>query len=228
MYDNTKHLNERSVGVLDTNRMKKAAEWFYSNVFKDEVIRARSQQPAERVPPLIRTARALENGTKSGWQSRESIFMKQAKLLANYEDDYEYHCSVVRYYPTYQSLTDQELRGYFSWRTKLRKGDIRKTSLSYAFLYIYELINQVGVTDPMDGYRKLEHFRDAYGQVDDSILPYLGRWLTDYAVYFELDSNLLAGLPQVIFDRSITVLEHIQDQDPAKIIYAVKQLSPKW
>ena len=228
VYDNTKHLNERSVGVIDTNRMKKAAEWFYSNVFKDEVIRPRSQQPVERVPSLIRTARALENGTNSGWQSRESIFMKQAKLLANYEDDYEYHCSVVRYYPTYQSLTDQELRGYFSWRTKLRKGDIRKTSLSYAFLYIYELINQVGVTDPMDGYRKLEHFRDAYGQVDDSILPYLGRWLTDYAVYFELDSNLLAGLPQVIFDRSITVLEHIQDQDPAKIIYAVKQLSPKW
>ena len=70
--------------------------------------------------------------------------MKQAKLLANFEDDYSYEGNVVRYYPTYQALTDQELRGYFSWRTKLRRGNIQKTCLSFAFLYIYELINQVG------------------------------------------------------------------------------------
>ena len=30
----------------------------------------------------------------------------------------------------------------------LRRGEIRKTSLSFAFLYIYELINQIGVPDP--------------------------------------------------------------------------------
>ncbi len=33
--------------------------------------------------------------------------------------------------------------------------DLQETSLSYAFLYIYELLNQIGVADPMDGYRKL-------------------------------------------------------------------------
>ena len=44
-------------------------------------------------------------------QSRESIFVKQGKLLANYEDDYVYDRPVLRYFPTYQSLTDPELRG---------------------------------------------------------------------------------------------------------------------
>ena len=146
---------------MDTNRMKKTAEWFYSTVFKEESIRPRPTQPAERIPSLIRAARSLENTAGSGWQSRESVFLKQAKLLVHYEDDYDYRDSVVRYYPTYQSLTDPELRGYFSWRTKLRKGDVCKTSLSYAFLYIYELINQIGVSDPMDGYQKLTDFRDA-------------------------------------------------------------------
>ena len=180
------------------------------------------------MPALIRTARSLENGTNSGWQSRESIFIKQAKLLAGYEEDYPFQGSIVRYYPTYQSLTDQELRGYFSWRTKLRRGDVQKTSLSFVFLYIYELINQIGVSDPMDGYRKLTEFRDTYGKIDESILPYLARWLSDYVVYFDLDANLLAGTPQVIFDRSITVLDNIHSQDTDKIIYAVKQLSPKW
>ncbi|MFR0734294.1 MAG: TerB N-terminal domain-containing protein [Oscillospiraceae bacterium] len=33
---------------------------------------------------------------------------------------------MLHYYPTYQSLTDPELRGYFSWRTKLRRGDVQK------------------------------------------------------------------------------------------------------
>lgn len=213
---------------MDTNRMKKAAEWFYGTVFKDEPIRPKNPQPAERVPSLIRTARSLENNVNNPWQSRESIFLKQAKLLVNYEDDYAFQANIVRYYPTYQALTDQELRGYFSWRTKLRKGDIQKTSLSFAFLYIYELINQIGVADPMDGYRKLKAFQDTYGQIDGSIVPYLKEWLVDYIVYYGLDVNLLADLPQVIFDRSLTILENIKDQDAPKVIYAVKQLAPKW
>lgn len=213
---------------MDTNRMKKTAEWFYSTVFKDESIRPRPTQPAERIPSLIRAARSLENTAGSGWQSRESVFLKQAKLLVHYEDDYDYRDSVVRYYPTYQSLTDPELRGYFSWRTKLRKGDVCKTSLSYAFLYIYELINQIGVSDPMDGYQKLTDFRDAYSRLDKGILPYLDRWIPDYMIYYGIDAGLLPESRQIAFDRSITVLEHIQDQPPEKVMYAIRQLSPKW
>lgn len=213
---------------MDTNRMKKAAEWFYSTVFRDEAIKPRTYAPVEKIPSLLRTARSLENSPNNAWQSRESIFLKQAKLLVNYEDDYNFEGSVVRYYPTYQALTDQELRGYFSWRTKLRKGDIQKTSLSFAFLYIYELINQVGVADPLDGYQKLKAFRDSYGQLDEGILSYLRKWMTDYVVYYELDANLLGDSQQVIFDRSITVLDLVQEQEEAKVIYALKQLAPKW
>jgi len=208
--------------------MKVAAEWFYNTVFKEESIQPRAPQRKERLPSMLRTARSLEKGASQIWQSRESIFMKQAKLLANYEDDYDYSGSVTHYYPTYQALTDQELRGYFSWRTRLRRGEVRETSLSFAFLYIYELLNQIGTADPMDGYRKLVEFRDAYGQLDANILPYLKRWLVDYVVYYGLDAALLASSPQVTYDWSITVLEHIQEQDTAKIIDAVKQLSPKW
>lgn len=212
---------------MDTNRMKKTAQWFYDTVFRDEAVKPRTCAPAEKLPSLLRAARSLEE-IPGRWQSRESIFLKQGKLLASYEDDYEYKKSVVRYYPTYQSLTDQELRGYFSWRTKLRKGDVQKTSLSFAFLYIYELINQIGIENPLEGYRKLKDFRDAYVPLDDSIAPYLARWMTDYVVYYGLDANLLADAPQVVFDRSLSVLDLIQEQEEAKVMYAIKQLAPKW
>ena len=214
--------------MLDNNRMKYTAQWFYDKVFKDEPIKPRREVPVEKLPSLLRTARSLENSSGNQWQSRESIFLKQAKLLANYEDDYPFHGDVVRYYPTYQALTDQELRGYFSWRTKWRKGNHQKTSLSFAFLYIYELINQVGVTDALEGFEKLTAFRDIYGAFDAGILSYLDKWITDYVIYYNLDPNLLADSKQVLFDRSICVLDLIQEQDDEKVMYAIKQLAPKW
>ncbi len=213
---------------MDTDRMKKAAQWFYSTVFQDEAIRPRQAEPAQTLPALLRTARSLENGNGLRWQSRESVFLKQAKLLAGYEDDYAFQGSVIRYYPTYQSLTDRELRGYFSWRTQVRKGDIRKTSLSFAFLYTYELLNQIGVAGPMEGYCKLRAFRDAYGNLDKGILPYLNRWLADYVVYYGLDPALLSNEPQAVLDRSAAVLEHIAGESETAVMAAVKQLAPKW
>lgn len=213
---------------MDANRFKKTAEWFYSNVFRNEAIRPQAAPAAEKVPSLLRTARSLETSMTNQWQSRESIFLKQAKLLANYEDDYEFLGTVVRYYPTYQALTDQELRGYFSWRTKLRGGDIQPTSLSFAFLYIYELINQIGVTDPMDGYCKLKAFQDRYGQIDSKILSYTSKWLTEYVIYYNLNPILLQDSQQVLFDKSITVLDQIQSQDDPAVMLALKHLSPKW
>lgn len=208
--------------------MKIAAEWFYEKVFSDEAITPKKEPPRECLPSLLRTARSLEGGPQNSWQSREAIFLKQAKLLASYEDDYEFSGQVTRYYPTYQALTDQELRGYFSWRTRVRRGDIRKTSLSFAFLYIYELINQVGVEDPLEGYQKLIHFRVVYGALDDSILPYLKRWMADYVVYYDLPPALLVDSPQVQLDGSIAVLERMAEESPAAIMEALKQLPLKW
>ena len=174
---------------MSGNRNKEAAQWFYTMiqrqtptagnredsgaVYRDEAIRPRVQPPAEKLPSLLRAARSLENQNFGFLQSREIVFIKQAKLLANYEDDYAYSGNVVRYYPTYQSLTDQELRGYFSWRTKLRRGEVQQAPATFAFLYIYELLNQIGVEDPMEGYRKLKAFETDYGQLDGTVLPYL-------------------------------------------------------
>lgn len=214
--------------TVDIKSMKAVAEWFRQTVFQDETIRPRQARRPERLPRLLREARSLESRSVEYWQSRSMVFLHQAKLLADYEDDYVFSGRVQYYYPTYQALNDQELRGYFSWRTKLRRGELLETSLSFAFLYIYELINQIGAADPMDGYRKLQDFKDAYGRIDNAVLPYLDQWLVDYVVYYGLDPALLAGAPQVLFDQSIAVLEHSGAEPPDRVAAAVKQLAPKW
>ena len=206
--------------------MKKAAEWFYSTMFREESIRPRPAASREPLPSALRAARSLESGPGAR-DSRSALFLKQAKLLEFYSDDYPFDKNVTCYYPTYQALSDQELRGYFSWRTKLRAGNVQKTSLSFAFLYIYELLNQIGVTDPLDGYEKLLRFHKDYGALDDRILPYLNQWLYEYAAYYELDPGLLAALPQLVFDNYVAMLEDVQTQEKEKVIEAVRYFT-KW
>lgn len=211
---------------MDTNRMKKAAEWFYSNVFREESIQPRPSKPRERLPAALMAARSLESGLGVR-DSRSGLFLKQAKLLEFYTDDYPFDREVVCYYPTYQSLSDSELRGYFSWRTKLRAGVLEKTSLSFAFLYIYELLNQIGVTDPLDGYEKLLRFHRDYGALDRRILAYLNQWLYEYAAYYELEPGLLSALPLPTFDRYVAVLEDVSTGDPSEIAEALRYFT-KW
>lgn len=228
LYDICKHLDERGVDITDTNRQKYASEWFYSQVFREETILPRKPEAREALPAQLLAARSLDPGGFTSWQSREAVFVKQGKLLASYEDDREYPHPVQRYYPTYQSLSDAELRGYFAWRTRLRRGDVQQTSLSYAFLYIYELLNQIGVAGATEGYGRLCWFRDAYGALDGKILPYLKTWLMDYVVYYGLDPSLLQELPQVRFDNAMAVIADLPNRKDAEIMEAIHVLSPRW
>lgn len=209
---------------------KASAEWWRGKVFTDEAIRPRPSRNNDNLPSLLRAARSLENGAYQSWQSRELVFLKQAKLLENYEDDYDGGSSggITPYLPTYQSLSNEQLRDYFSWRTRLRHGDVHETWSSFTFIYCYELLNQIGVEDPMDGYRRLKDFHDAYGRIDGYILSHLERWMADYVIYYGLDPALLSDTPQAAFDRDIAVLDNVQDREPAEIISAVKRFSPNW
>lgn len=212
---------------MDSNRYKSTAQWLYENVFREERIFSPAQTSTP-LPSLLKAARSLEGGYPQNWQSRDSIFVKQGKLLAEYEDDFEFDRSVVRYFPTYQALSNEELRGYFSWRTRLRKGIWEKSSLSFAFLYIYELLNGIGTTSPEDGFAKLKDFQDHYGELDPRVLPYLQQWLLDFAVYYGLDPSLLSDHPKMLFDNQLWILEDIRNQPDEAVAKAAIALSPKW
>ena len=72
-------------------------------------------------------------------QDNARVFYEQAMFMKDFEDDYPEHASFSAYFPYYQMLSYEQLRTYFTWRTQVRKGVIDNTSLSYVFLYLYEL-----------------------------------------------------------------------------------------
>lgn len=210
------------------NDFKRSYDWFFNKVFGEESIRPRFYEDPEALPSPLRAARSLESGMPLSAQSRSALFVKQAKLLASYEDDYVHEASVLHYYPTYQSLTDPELRGYFTWRAALRRGDLQKTHLTYAFLYVYELLNRIGTDTPEEGYRQLLGFRDQYGPLDHRILPYLNRWLSDYIVYNRLDPALLADSQEIRRHNSVAVFANIPASSDEALLEALKTLAPGW
>ncbi len=123
---------------------------------------------------------------KQAQYENSKVFYKQAKFMKDFEDDYSETVSFSSYFPYYQLMSYEQLRTYFTWRTKVRKGVVENISLSYAFVYIYELLNNIGVDNPIDGLNKLVHFWDNFKTFDKTIDKYLLKWIKDYHIYYGL------------------------------------------
>ena len=148
--------------------------------------------PRVELPEPLRQLREMERGLDAYLMPAGKAFVRQAEFAAAYEDDFPYEGEFRHYFPTYRCMTDEQLRGYFSWRTRVRHGDMRKTSLSFAFVHLYELINSIGpsgIVAPEDGHAALREFCGSYGAIDDRILRYAGVWQRDYAVYHGLEAQ---------------------------------------
>ncbi|MDF2872244.1 MAG: hypothetical protein K0R05_3819 [Anaerocolumna sp.] len=114
------------------------------------------------------------------------IFYKQGIFMKDYTDDYSEIAQFSQYFPYYQMMGYEQLRSYFTWRTEVRKGNVADISLSYVFLYIYELLSNIGVNDPQEGLDQLMSFWRAFSAYNKSIDRYVLRWLKDYHIYYEL------------------------------------------
>lgn len=196
--------------------------------YMDEPIYPREKTPEEKLPAPLQAARSLEKGAARMYQNRRSLFLNQAKLLEFYKDDYEggyiSHC----YYPTYDLLSNRELRSYFAWRTKVRNGDIQPSCSCFAYLYLYELINGIGTGTPVEGLHKMDDFAAAYKEYESSLMNYYANWRKSYIIYYNLSDSFLGGEEREGEEAHMAVLDSAQEQTDDAIAAAVKQLAPGW
>ena len=153
---------------------------------KDEV-----RELFNRMRDIARNSRLPVYNSSKFYQDKvrhdnSEIFYKQGMFMKDFEDDYENTVPYKQYFPYYQLMGYQQLRTYFTWRTQVRRGKVEETSLSYAYLYLYELLNNIGVSDPQDGLDKLLFFRKEFRIFEPSIDKYVIRWLKDYHIYYDL------------------------------------------
>lgn len=185
---------------------------FSNETYADEPILKTGRQMQNFLPDQYRKMREIsrwQDDPKGGagrWLSEAELFYRQGLLMADFEDDCPYNGTFKSYFPTYNAMSDRQLRGYFTWRAQVRRGTVEETSTSFAFLYLYELICGIGVDDPLDGFNKIRAFWDVYRAFEPGIDRFARVWLQDYAVFHGLDPKLLRDSKTVMFDNALIEL----------------------
>ena len=140
-------------------------------------------------------------------------FVKDAFKYAARREKSAVFVPFMCYWPTYDSMTPDQRKWYFYWRGQVRDGQYPETDLSYIFVHVYELINNVGVRDGVDAYTQLfklwTAYRDKYSKLD----RYLMDWIADYLVINKgavdlptfysqaMEMKAFAGDPDILLSR---------------------------
>ncbi len=210
--------------ILSDEKLKNSKS-FQSRIYSDEPIIKTASRMSNYTPPEISMLQKEVHSSRAYYNSVESEFFRQARMMERYEDDYEYSGVFSCYYPTYRDMNTAQMRGYFSWRTKVRKGIVEKTSLSFAFVYIYELLHLIGAGSAEKGFEALVSFCDAYSEHDPKIRVYIKPWLRDFVVYYNLDKSYLKKISDDDFDDALMILENYGSHSDDEIFDAVKSVS---
>lgn len=192
--------------IIEASRRKGGRAFSPERVYGDEPILMRGSQMASYLPEPIRQMRALARSSQARAWTDARLFVEQARLMADYEDDCPYSGTFQSYFPTYDAMSDRQLRGYFTWRARVRSGSVEETSTSFAYVYLYELLNGIGTEPGERGFAAIEAFWRAYRAFEPAMDRYVGPWLVDYVVYHGLDPALAEPYADAAHDRAVATL----------------------
>lgn len=199
--------------------------YFVSKIYRDEPILRTEKPVADDFPQKYREMKKIARNYDAFRQSEEWLFYTQGKFMEDFEDDFEYRGVFEKYFPTYREMNDMQLRSYFTWRTKVRRGIVEQTSLSFVFVYLYELLNLIGVEFAEEGFIMLKQFWESYREFEPSIDRYMRLWLVDYVVYYNLDRTLLEELSDTAADDAMLILLHYDSNSEDEVFSALTALS---
>ncbi|WP_321971313.1 TerB N-terminal domain-containing protein [Paratractidigestivibacter sp.] len=196
--------------LLSDPRLRTGRAFSSAKSYGDEPIIRRGSQMHGFVPEPIKRLRELQTTPTGRAWSETRLFYEQARLLEDFEDHAPYTGQFLSYYPTYRSMNDRQLRGYFTWRANVRRGQIEDVSTSFAYVYIYELLMGIGVEPGTGGFEAIQAFYQAYRTFDQASMDRNVRpWLVDYVVDHGLDPKLATPYADTAHDGAIALLEGI-------------------
>ena len=183
------------------------------------------------IPTRILEMMQLYEYRSSSFENKCRNFVRQGKFMEDYEDDAPWNSEVKRYFATYHDLNLNQLRGYFAWRTRVRRGEFHPITTSLAYMYIYELLNMIGVNTPEEAIRKMREFEKGFldsGVGDRSMRENLHRWIMEFAVLSGSPKEEVLPLidPDLIErDRQLMVLRKPQDHSDEEVFGALNALT---
>ncbi|MNI07632.1 hypothetical protein D3C73_606430 [compost metagenome] len=148
------------------------------------------------IPPRENTALNLSSASTpdmpiSSFISREHHFVQEARSRVDEQGEPVPFSPFMSYWPTYDHMTESQRKWYYYWRSEVRNERYPNTDLSYIFIYVYEIINGVGWSDPRMGYELLDKISMAYGRKYPQLNGYLKEWISDFVLIHSLEVPLI-------------------------------------
>ena len=113
----------------------------------------------------------------------------------------------------------------------MRRGEYHPITMSLAYMYIYELLNLIGVKTPEDAIRKMREFEKGFldsGIGDRSMRENLHRWIMEFAVLSGSPAEEILSLidPDLIErDRQLMVLRKPSEHSDEEVFGALNVLT---
>lgn len=188
--NNTTKLKNNKVNET-FNSYKIDPKKFNQNKYTNEPVNQTEQFSIEK--KKISRLRQMKALSASNVTDTNKLFYLQGTFMDDYVDNYDINVPCNKNNPVYNNLTIYQLRSYFSWRTLIRNKLYKQTEQSYVFLYIYELLNKIGVKNEIDGLNKIIDLWQNYRVFDNSFDKYLSNWVKDFYIInrINIDFNLI-------------------------------------
>lgn len=160
-------------------------------------------------------------------------FLSAARAMEDYEDNSPFAGTVPLYQPEYRDLTPNELRGYFTWRTALRRGELSPHCDAFVYLYLSELMLGVGAATAAEALDCMDAFASAYfsaGHGSEALQRNFKNWRFEYAVLNRVDAARVRAYENPAlrhWGEALTVLRESEKQSDEAVFAALAELGGK-
>ena len=160
-------------------------------------------------------------------------FLSAARAMEDYEDNCPFAGTVPLYQPEYRNLTPNELRGYFTWRAALRRGEVSPHCDAFVYLYLSELMLGIGAANAAEALDCMDAFASAYFSASygsEALQRNFKNWRFEYAVLNREDAARVREYENPAlrhWDEALTVLREPEKQSDEAVFAALAELGGK-
>ncbi len=191
-------------------------------IYSDQpLIKRASQIKTPETPTKIKEMKAIAYSSEAYWKTSAWLFYNQAKFMEDFTDVYDYSKNFAKQYPIYSDLSTEQLRGYFSWRTRIRNGEFPPAPVPFIMIYACEIIHNIGVESAEKGFEILLKLSENYDSAKTSLL----NLLADYAVYYKLPEEYINKCPRFSDDVHLENLINCTSASDEEVFSAIKAFS---
>lgn len=189
--------------------------------------------PDKETPPKILEMVRMYQYGGSAFEQRCRNFYRQGKFMEDYEDDAPWEGEFSRYFPTYHDLNIRQLRGYFTWRTQVRKGVFRPIATSMAYIYLYELLNGIGTSSVEESLWKMQEFETEFLDSDigdPRMRRNLRRWMLELAIIHKLPQKTVIQYAEPLvleLDRRLEILRDPENRTDEELFQTLSRFSDR-